>query len=513
MTKHAEEPDVRDVPEQAARRPPVAPAGSSPHPDTRRPGAGVAERALAVTEALGRTMTSAELARAAVQVGVAELGAVAGFFAVASAFTGPDDVAVVASEGYPTATVDNLDSWIPRDLPNPVRDAIQSGTSVLMADALERARFYPHLEDGRAAMGFQAVAVLPLLVDGNAVGAVAFHFPDPHVFGAEERALLGAFAGQCAQAFERARLYDAETTARREAEEARAEAEAARERAAFLAQAGLLLGSALDVEKTLHQIARLAVPELADGCGIDVIGPEGIALVVTVVPSDPMHPSWPGVLHAARDDVLRNVQPVLIGPASSEGGEGGDLAAALAALGVHSAIFAPVPAREGCVGTLTLLATRPDRRFGRGEVDLAVQLGRRIGLAVEAARLYAAERQARNAAEQSADRLSRLQALTGALSAALTLDEVAAVVVELGGLSLAAHTSALWVPDATVEVLELVRSWGAGRARAEARPRVGLDTKSAIGDSFHTGQPTYFESMDEYAARYPPPRRSPMSAG
>src|SRR3954466_11923031 len=53
----------------------------------------------------------------------------------------------------------------------------------------------------------------------------------------------------------------------------------------FLAGAGRLLASTLDVETALQEIARLAVPDLADGCAVHVPTDDGqirmLALVFT----------------------------------------------------------------------------------------------------------------------------------------------------------------------------------------------------------------------------------------
>jgi signal transduction histidine kinase len=68
--------------------------------------------------------------------------------------------------------------------------------------------------------GYVSSATLPLLVDGAVMGTVAFHFTAPVNFDDEYRALLLSVAQQCAQALDRARLYEA-------AQQARAEAEAA----------------------------------------------------------------------------------------------------------------------------------------------------------------------------------------------------------------------------------------------------------------------------------------------
>jgi signal transduction histidine kinase len=68
--------------------------------------------------------------------------------------------------------------------------------------------------------GYVSSATLPLLVDGAVMGTVAFHFTAPVNFDDEYRALLLSVAQQCAQALDRARVYEA-------AQQARAEAEAA----------------------------------------------------------------------------------------------------------------------------------------------------------------------------------------------------------------------------------------------------------------------------------------------
>jgi signal transduction histidine kinase/DNA-binding response OmpR family regulator len=61
-----------------------------------------------------------------------------------------------------------------------------------------------------------AVAALPLLVGGDPAGALCLGFAPPRALDADERALLTAFAEQCAQALERARLRAAERAAEAE---------------------------------------------------------------------------------------------------------------------------------------------------------------------------------------------------------------------------------------------------------------------------------------------------------
>jgi GAF domain-containing protein len=72
--------------------------------------------------------------------------------------------------------------------------------------------------------------VLPLTIDGHVIGGSSFDFTSPRGFDENDRALLTTLARQCAQAIERARLYD---EARRE----HAAADAARQRADEASQA------------------------------------------------------------------------------------------------------------------------------------------------------------------------------------------------------------------------------------------------------------------------------------
>jgi CheY-like chemotaxis protein len=70
------------------------------------------------------------------------------------------------------------------------------------------------------------------------------------------------------------------------AEAARVEAEAAQERLAFLAEASNVLAGSLDFQETFRNLARLAVPRLADFCIIDAVE-DGVLRQVAVAHRDP----------------------------------------------------------------------------------------------------------------------------------------------------------------------------------------------------------------------------------
>jgi K+-sensing histidine kinase KdpD len=68
--------------------------------------------------------------------------------------------------------------------------------------------------------GFQSSATMPLLVEGAPIGVLGFHFTVPVNFDEEYQALLTSVAQHCAQALDRARLYDSTQRARSDAEKA-----------------------------------------------------------------------------------------------------------------------------------------------------------------------------------------------------------------------------------------------------------------------------------------------------
>ena len=55
----------------------------------------------------------------------------------------------------------------------------------------------------------------------------------------------------------------------------------------FLAEAGRVLGSSLDVEETLQRVARLVVPRMADWCAIELPDERGELEQLAVAHVDP----------------------------------------------------------------------------------------------------------------------------------------------------------------------------------------------------------------------------------
>ena len=144
----------------------------------------------------------------------------------------------------------------------PIADAVVRCEPVWLSSRADYESRYPVSAARTREMGPQeySVAALPIVINGHAAGVIAFTFSTEHEFDEDERTYLTFLALHCSQGLERARLYESET--------------AARERVQFLAKASVVLGSSLDYEETLRNVASLAVPKIGDWCGVELVDPE-----------------------------------------------------------------------------------------------------------------------------------------------------------------------------------------------------------------------------------------------
>ena len=80
---------------------------------------------------------------------------------------------------------------------------------ILLATWEERIARYPHHRRVHAKGGDRAVAGLPLQVEGRTVGAISLAFPSDRAFDDDDRRFMTTVADLCAQALQRAELYEA----------------------------------------------------------------------------------------------------------------------------------------------------------------------------------------------------------------------------------------------------------------------------------------------------------------
>lgn len=180
----------------------------------------------------------------------------------------------------------------------------------------------------------------------------------------------------------------------------------------FLAEAGAVLSQSLDYEETLHNVAQLAVPVLADWCIIDVVDADGALQRVGIHHNDPdklalaeeLQRRFPPDPNASIgvSATLRTGRSVLIEEISDEQlrsspdaqAHGPEYVDLMLALGLHSVIIAPLMAGDRVLGVLTLVSAESKRRYGPRDLSIAELLGVRAGLAVQNSELYRRAEQA-----------------------------------------------------------------------------------------------------------------------
>ena len=174
------------------------------------------------------------------------------------------------------------------------------------------------------------------------------------------------------------------------------EADAVRARERLVADVSREMSTALEPQEALRRLLRTLVPGWGDWAGAGLVGEGGSATLLT-------HHADPA-RGAALAQRLGHLDPaegaVADGLAVLARGEGlltrsdvarPELAALLQA---DSLVAAPLQARDRVLGVLVVARERGREPFTSADVALAADVGRRAGLAVDNARLYAASRAA-----------------------------------------------------------------------------------------------------------------------
>jgi PAS domain S-box-containing protein len=297
---------------------------------------------------------------------------------------------------------------------------------------------------------------------------------------------------------------------------ARAEAEASQRQLALLADASAALGASLEWEATLGSVARLAIDWLAELCVIDILYDPALRPVV-VAHRDPaveervreMRRLYPLDLTvpAPVSRVARDGAPLLL-PAVSDAFLASIARDArhlemLLELDYRSVIIVPLLARGHVLGTLMLVRHATAQPFTEDELLLTDVLGRRIAMAVDNARLYAAEQAARQEAERNSERISRLQAISAAFSRAHTPVEVEEAVIGVAQRTLGAAAGVVLVVTDDRSALQIVGSLGFDAEPNRDWPPVPLDTPLPATEVIRTGMPIWLTGHAERLRRYP----------
>jgi signal transduction histidine kinase len=121
---------------------------------------------------------------------------------------------VVAGAGLDRTLIDEEWRRFPVELKAPSADALRRLEPVFVESLDDIRREYAHLPGARADVDVRAGAHIPLVVSGRPLGVLFLGFTRPRRFSESQRSFVLALGRQCAQALERAQLYEAEIDAR-----------------------------------------------------------------------------------------------------------------------------------------------------------------------------------------------------------------------------------------------------------------------------------------------------------
>jgi serine phosphatase RsbU (regulator of sigma subunit) len=204
------------------------------------------------------------------------------------------------------------------------------------------------------------------------------------------------------------------TARRSDPDDALASAAAAVARATLLAEATSELATSLDVAGSLRRLAGLVVPTLADWVIIDLADDDGRPVQVAMLHRDGM------------DDVIRRfsaLQPhtmtreapimrilagepaILVPHAMTRKATAYvsdmELLELCDVLGICSAMYVPLRARDRVLGSIALVSGRSGRIYDEDDLEFAVDLARRAALVVDNTSLYEREHRVAQVLQES----------------------------------------------------------------------------------------------------------------
>ena len=173
----------------------------------------------------------------------------------------------------------------------------------------------------------------------------------------------------------------------------------ARARLAFLAGSSRSLAESLDYERTLENVARSAVPEIADWCAVRIIAPDGTMERLADVHSDPsreamlkeMVERFPPTEEFGPRKVIREGKAEFLPDTAGLAdvvATNDEHRALLHRIGFTSYLCVPMRGHENILGIISMAIIDSGRRFTEADLEFAEMLAARATMAIENARLY-----------------------------------------------------------------------------------------------------------------------------
>jgi nitrate/nitrite-specific signal transduction histidine kinase len=175
-------------------------------------------------------------------------------------------IQLINHQGVPPAIIQEF-GQVNLEVRIPITDAIRENRPVIITSSEDYQKQYP-LNYSRLypKTGSQSLMTLPLVARDNVIGGIVFGFNEPQDFDQDDLALMQTIALYCAQAMERARLYESERNARDTAE--------------ALSDSINALASTLSLSRVLDQILNNLVRVIPHDSATIMLNDEGTVRVV-----------------------------------------------------------------------------------------------------------------------------------------------------------------------------------------------------------------------------------------
>ncbi len=276
--------------------------------------------------------------------------------------------------------------------------------------AFDDVREVPLLKNRQAAYaaeGIRSMLAVPLLIGGSWSGSLVFYYRSVQHFDRIRIETASALGNLCAVAISTAELYDDQLAQRERLERGHRQS-------TFLAQAGAILGSSLDYQATLKDVAQLAVPHIADWCAVDILDHDGRLKRLGTAHIDPAKVEFARTLHerfpesadapGGPSHVLKTGQAAMHSGITDEmlahGARSPEHLEALRALQLHAYMSVPLVANGRSLGVMTFVTAESRRTYDREDLLVAQAVAERAALAVDNARAYSEARAANRAKDE-----------------------------------------------------------------------------------------------------------------
>lgn len=334
---------------------------------------------------LSVALTPEQVAQVVLEQGLPALGARAGSVALLDGQT----LELLEQKNY-LQTDHQRWARFPVSLPTPLGQAVRSGQAVWLGSGEEFVRLMGRPPSSDSGGLDQAWAALPLLVEGQPIGALGLAYSSPQAFDLPERTFALTLADLCAQALERAKLFEAEHRARQHWQQSLAR----------------LQRIQTITEKLLEPLSPERIFEVILHHGLDVLG--GTAGVLRLVSADGLKLETVGVISPneaiARDyrdlaleadipsaEAARTRQLLFFPSKAALLERYPHLSEVVQGFVTQASVYLPLLIEDRLLGTLTLdFLHKPD--LDEEERGYLMSLSRITAQALERARLYEALR-------------------------------------------------------------------------------------------------------------------------